>query len=189
MVTFSLKEREKKMNKKSSGQKLSTQASKIMRSNNSSQIQKSLAASVLSQRNTDYMFPKTKEDTVATISEQLGAYREIKERVEDLEKRIEMLDKIQVYDRELTNVRAEKVRTETVLKCIDIEENIIRLKGRESELESVEKEADEAKKEQKILQDELQTIRDERARVQAELNNSNINYDFRIVLRRITDIR
>lgn len=50
-----------------------------------------------------------------------------------------MLDKIQVYDRELTNVRAEKVRTETVLKCIDIEENIIRLKGRESELESVEK--------------------------------------------------
>ena len=90
----------------------------------------------------DYMFPKTKEDTVATISEQLGAYREIKERVEDLEKRIEMLDKIQVYDRELTNVRAEKVRTETVLKCIDIEENIIRLKGRESELESVEKEAD-----------------------------------------------
>ena len=49
MVTFSLKEREKKMNKKSSGQKLSTQASKIMRSNNSSQIQKSLAASVLSQ--------------------------------------------------------------------------------------------------------------------------------------------
>ena len=120
-----------------------------------------------------YMFPKTKEDTVATISEQLGAYREIKERVEDLEKRIEMLDKIQVYDRELTNVRAEKVRTETVLKCIDIEENIIRLKGRESELESVEKEADEAKKEQKILQDELQTIRDERARVQAELNNSD----------------
>ena len=89
------------------------------------------------------------------------------------EKRIEMLDKIQVYDRELTNVRAEKVRTETVLKCIDIEENIIRLKGRESELESVEKEADEAKKEQKILQDELQTIRDERARVQAELNNSD----------------
>ena len=40
------------MNKKGSGQKLSTKASKIMRSNNSSQIQKSLAASVLSQRNT-----------------------------------------------------------------------------------------------------------------------------------------
>ena len=40
------------MNKKGSGQKISTKASKIMRSNNSSQIQKSLAASVLSQINT-----------------------------------------------------------------------------------------------------------------------------------------
>lgn len=40
------------MNKKGSGQKISTKASKIMRSNNSSQIQKSLAASVLSQRST-----------------------------------------------------------------------------------------------------------------------------------------
>lgn len=46
MITFSLKKKERQnMNKKSSGQKLSTQASKIMRSNNSSQIQKSLAAS------------------------------------------------------------------------------------------------------------------------------------------------
>ena len=40
------------MNKKESGQKLSAKASKIMRSNKSSQIQKSLAASVLSQRST-----------------------------------------------------------------------------------------------------------------------------------------
>lgn len=121
----------------------------------------------------DYMFPKTKEDTVATISEQLGAYREIKERVEDLEKRIEMLDQIQKYDRELTNTRAEKVRTETILKCIDIEENTIRLKGRESDLESVEKEASEAEKKQDLLQEELQNARDERARVQAELNSSD----------------
>ena len=62
MVTFSLKEREKRMNKKSSGQKLSTQASKIMRSNNSSQIQKSLAASVLSQRNTGKITGKASND-------------------------------------------------------------------------------------------------------------------------------
>ena len=37
------------------------------------------------------MFPKSRENTVAVISEQLGAYREIRERVEDLEKRIKML--------------------------------------------------------------------------------------------------
>ena len=43
----------------------------------------------------DYMFPKSKEDTVSTISDQLGAYREIKERVEDLENRIHLLDEIE----------------------------------------------------------------------------------------------
>ena len=42
----------------------------------------------------DYMFPKSRENTVAVISEQLGAYREIRERVEDLEKRIGMLDAV-----------------------------------------------------------------------------------------------
>ena len=60
MITFSLKKKERQnMNKKSSGQKLSTQASKIMRSNNSSQIQKSL--SVLSQRNTGKITGKAME--------------------------------------------------------------------------------------------------------------------------------
>ena len=42
----------------------------------------------------DYMFPKSKEGTVSVISEQLGAYREIKERVEDLENRIQLLENI-----------------------------------------------------------------------------------------------
>lgn len=46
------------MNNKISGQKLASDASEIMRSKNSSQIQKSLAASVLSQRNSGKMTGK-----------------------------------------------------------------------------------------------------------------------------------
>ena len=68
MITFSLKKKERQnMNKKSSGQKLSTQASKIMRSNNSSQIQKSLAASVLSQRNTGKITGKAMETKASMV--------------------------------------------------------------------------------------------------------------------------
>ena len=67
MITFSLKKKERQnMNKKSSGQKLSTQASKIMRSNNSSQIQKSLA-SVLSQRNTGKITGKAMETKASMV--------------------------------------------------------------------------------------------------------------------------
>lgn len=55
------------MNKKSSGKKLATQASKIMRSNNSSKIQKSLAASVLSQRSTQKITGKIMETKASTV--------------------------------------------------------------------------------------------------------------------------
>ena len=55
------------MNRKSSGRNLSTQASKIMRSDNSSRIQKSLAASVLSQRNTDKVTGKDMETRASMV--------------------------------------------------------------------------------------------------------------------------
>lgn len=55
------------MNKKTSGQRISTQASEILRSNNSSQIQKSLAASVLSQRNTSKVTGKAMETKASNV--------------------------------------------------------------------------------------------------------------------------
>lgn len=41
----------------------------------------------------DYMFPKSEGDTIETISEQLGAYRDIKEKIDVLEDKIGMLKK------------------------------------------------------------------------------------------------
>ena len=39
------------------------------------------------------MFPKSEGDTIETISEQLGAYRDIKEKIDVLEDKIGMLKK------------------------------------------------------------------------------------------------
>lgn len=55
------------MNKESSGQMITSQASKIMRSNDSSQIQKSLAASVLSQRHTNKITGKSMETKASMV--------------------------------------------------------------------------------------------------------------------------
>ena len=85
----------------------------------------------------DYMFPRSKEDTVSTISEQLGAYREIKERVEDLEHRIEILDEIHKYDLELVQAKADKVRTESVLRIVEIENCKTRLEAKEEDLRGI----------------------------------------------------
>ena len=121
----------------------------------------------------DYMFPKSEESTVATLSEQLGSYREIKERVEDLEIRITMLEKIGSYDRELVNLRADRLKTELILKSIEIEGNTARLEAKQSEYVSLEKEAGEAEKVFRVIQDELKRLREQWALVQAELQNSD----------------
>lgn len=55
------------MNKKISGQELAATASKIMKSNNSSQIQKSLAGSVLSQRCSNKMTGKSMETRASMV--------------------------------------------------------------------------------------------------------------------------
>ena len=85
----------------------------------------------------DYMFPRSQEDTVSTISRQLGAYREIKERVDDLEHRIELLNKVQEENRRLSQVRADKLRTEGILRILEIESCKIRLEAKEEDLRGV----------------------------------------------------
>ena len=42
----------------------------------------------------DYMFPKSDSGTIETISEQLDAYRQIKDKIEDMRRRIELLREI-----------------------------------------------------------------------------------------------
>ena len=85
----------------------------------------------------DYMFPKSKQDTVSVISEQLGAYREIKERVDDLEKRIQILDEIQKLNLELAKVRADKIQAEAILRIVDMEDCKTRIQAKEEDLSEI----------------------------------------------------
>ena len=121
----------------------------------------------------DYMFPKSRENTVAVISEQLGAYREIRERVEDLEKRIVMLDAVHAADLELTGVRADKVKAATILKYIEIEGCRAKLASRGDDLERAREASAQAEQGQKIVQEELASLRDRLIDVKAELKKSD----------------
>ena len=121
----------------------------------------------------DYMFPKSRENTVAVISEQLGAYREIRERVEDLEKRIEMLDAVHAADLELTGVRADKVRLETILKYIEIEGCRSKLASRGDDLDHAKDAAGKAQERQNRLQEELASLRNRLIDVKAELKKTD----------------
>ena len=121
----------------------------------------------------DYMFPKSRENTVAVISEQLGAYREIRERVEDLEKRIGMLDEVHAADLELAGVRADKIRLETILKYIEIEGCRARLASRGDDLEHAKDATGKVQEEQDRILEELESLRNRLIDVRAELKKSD----------------
>ena len=121
----------------------------------------------------DYMFPKSRENTVSVISEQLGAYREIRERVEDLEKRIEMLDAVHAADLELTNVRADRVYAEKILKYIEIEGCRTKLSSRKDDLERAKEDSGRTDQRQKDVQAELTALRNRLIDVKAELKKSD----------------
>lgn len=68
----------------------------------------------------DYMFPKNTSNTIATISEQLDSYRQIKDKIEDLRKRIEILTDIQTSGQELVRLQSDKIQAEAMIRCIEL---------------------------------------------------------------------
>ncbi len=121
----------------------------------------------------DYMFPRSKEDTVSTISDQLGAYREIKERVEDLEHRIKLLEEVKLYNDELLSAKADKVRTETILRILDIEGVKAKLHSKKNQIEEICHKITELEKKQEQLDQEKNLSSGELIEVKAELTSSD----------------
>lgn len=121
----------------------------------------------------DYMFPKSKEGTVAAISEQLGAYREIKERVDDLEHRIELLNEIQGHNVNLSQVRADKMRTEAILKIVEIEGLKARLEAKQEDLREISAKIEGFEKRRTELEAEKRKKEDELIEVKSKLRASD----------------
>lgn len=85
----------------------------------------------------DYMFPKSKEDTISAISEQLAAYREIKEQVEQLENRITLLEDIQAQDLILKQAQSDQFTADMILRLLEIEDKKAHLSARKADLEQI----------------------------------------------------
>lgn len=121
----------------------------------------------------DYMFPRSEESAIAKISEQLGAYREIKERIEDLEHRITLLSGIHESHVNLQKTRADIVRTDTILKMIEIESTRAHLKAREQDLQSIRNQLNKLQEEQGQKDAEQKKKTSELIEVRAALKSSD----------------
>ncbi len=121
----------------------------------------------------DYMFPKSKEDTVSAISRQLGAYREIKERVDDLEQRIQMLEEVRKSNLELIQVKADRMHVEAVLRLIEIETCKTRIESREEDLRGAAERIAELEENRSRLEDRKRFQTNELIEVKTEIQTSD----------------
>lgn len=122
----------------------------------------------------DYMFPKSKEDTITAISDQLGAYREIKEKVEDLEHRITLLQDIQSSHVRLQTTQADILKNDAIVKYLDIRNTKDHLEGREQELQNIEEQRSRLQAEKEQLSAEQEA--DQNARIEVEANLKGGDY-------------
>ncbi len=121
----------------------------------------------------DYMFPRSKEDTVSALSRQLGAYREIREKIDDLEHRIGILEEVHSADQELSRIRADRLRTEAILRIVEIEGCKIRLEAKKADLDGIAEKISELEKRYQILDAEKADKTEELIEIKAKLHASD----------------
>ena len=122
----------------------------------------------------DYMFPKSTADTIEAISEQLDAYRQIKEKIVDTRKRIELLSAVKEAGQELVNIQTDIVREETMIRCIEIEDLKVKIQAAEDEKKQIEKEQSLLQEKADGLQGTRTQTEEELIRVSADLKASDL---------------
>lgn len=122
----------------------------------------------------DYMFPKNTSNTIATISEQLDSYRQIKEKIEDLRKRIELLSEIQASGKELVRLQTDIVRAEAMIRCIGIEDLRARIQAAEDDKRNLAEKQEQYKKKVQELSASREEAQQKLIQVSADLKASDL---------------
>lgn len=122
----------------------------------------------------NYMFPKNTSDTIASISEQLDSYRQIKEKIEDLRKRIELLSEIQASGKELVRLQTDIVRAEAMIRCIGIEDLRARIQAAEDDKRNLAEKQEQCKKKVQELSASREEAQQKLIQVSADLKASDL---------------
>ena len=122
----------------------------------------------------DYMFPKSTSDTIETISEQLDAYRQIKEKIEDMRKRIDLLTDVKETGQELVTLQTDMIRAESFIRCIDIEDLRAKIEAAEEDKKRIEEEQAQLQQQADRLAGERGDVEQELIRVSADLKASDL---------------
>lgn len=117
----------------------------------------------------DYMFPRSEGQAIEKISEQLGKYRDIKEQVEDLEKRIGYLTRVREAHQELVNLSADTAFAQAELKFIDILALKSRIEADTQELADTRKKCEEFAKKDSGLKAQREEVKEALIKAESDL--------------------
>lgn len=121
----------------------------------------------------DYMFPKSEGRAIEKISEQLGDYRDIKEQVEDLEKRIGFLTRVSDAHKSLVKVQADMVRAQSCLRYIDIDTLRNKIAADSQELEDTLAKSGELLSRDRELKRKREEVKDALIKAESDLKSTD----------------
>lgn len=122
----------------------------------------------------DYMFPKSSSGAIEKLSEQLGAYRDIKEKIDDLRQRIDLLTRVNERWNEKMITETDLQRLRDMLCYLRVQELEGMLKAMTSEQEQNLGEQSTLRKQQSSLAERRKLIEEELIQVRADLKASDL---------------
>ena len=124
----------------------------------------------------DYMFPQGTGEAITQLSEQLGAYRDICERIEDIKKRIGLLENVQKVGIKLSTAKAEQVHYSSLIKCLNIVDAKDHIAAWQAEKETVDGELIQLKQVQEKFQKQEESINEQWTQAKADLQSSDLGH-------------
>lgn len=122
----------------------------------------------------DYMFPKNDGDIIGKISEQLGSYRDIQEKIRDMRHRIELLTEVQEAGKRKLAVSADIIRLRAMIRCTEVLELQDKIAADEEEIQTAAEELVRLGADKEKLDAEMEDIEQELIQVSADLQSSDL---------------
>lgn len=122
----------------------------------------------------DYMFPASSADTIEKISEQLGAYRDIREKINDLKQRIDFLTEIDEAGKKQLRVESDIIHSNAMIRCIDIQDLKAKIEVGQENLENNQIAQKKKELELSCIREEKANADEELIQVKADLKSSDL---------------
>lgn len=122
----------------------------------------------------DYMFPKNEGDIIGKISEQLGSYRDIQEKIKDMRHRIELLAEVQEAGKRKLAVSTDIIRARAMIRCTEILELQDKIAADEEGIRNAADDLERLSETKAKLDADMEALESELIRVSADLQSSDL---------------